>query len=73
MFPDTYPGNNILVGTDWVKKGERFNNVSTTMPVKLGVDRLIYRNIPLKYMTKVGILDRMYSETIKSKFFVTIP
>ena len=61
MFLYTYPGNNITEGVGWVKKGENYNNGSTILPVKLTVYGFFYHNIPLKYVTKVDILNRMYS------------
>ena len=59
MFPYTSPGNNIPAVTGWVNKVENFNNGSTTIYVKLDVDLLLYRNISLKYVTKVDILKIM--------------
>ena len=56
------PGNNIPEGTGWVKEVDKFNNGSTTMSVKLYDNGLLYRNIPLEYVTKFDILNRMYSE-----------
>ena len=37
------------------------------MSVKLDVDGLLYHNIPLKDVTKVEILNRMYSDKRKNK------
>ena len=45
-----------------MKKVEKCNNESTTMPVQLYVDGFLYYNIQLKYVTKVDILNRVYSE-----------
>ena len=47
-------------------KVEKYNNVSTIMPVKFDVDGFIYGNIPLKDVTKVYILNIMNSEPQKS-------
>ena len=61
VLPYTPPGNNILTWTGWVKKVEKCNSGSTTISMKLDVYGLFYHNIPLKYVTKVDILNRMYS------------
>ena len=66
--PDTSPGNNITSETGWVDKVEKYNNLSTIMPVKFDVDGFIYGNIPLKDVTKVYILNIMNSEPQKSDF-----
>ena len=62
---DKFPGNNILTGTGWVKKVDKCNNGSTKISVKLNVDELLYQNIPVRYVTRVDIVNRMYSETQK--------
>ena len=67
VIPYTSTGNNIPEETGWANKVEKCNNVSTTMSVKLDVDGLLYKNIPLKYVTKVDILNRMYSDPIKKR------
>ena len=67
VFPDISPGNNIPIETVWVKKVDKCNNVSTIMSVKLDVDVLLYHNIPLKDVTKVGILNIMYSNPQKRR------
>ena len=72
VLPYTSPGNNILVGTGWMKKVDKCNNGSTTMLVELDIYGLIYRNIPLKYVNNVEILNRMYSDPQKSENIVTI-
>ena len=64
VLPYTPPGNNKPVGNGWVKKVEKCNNVSTTMSVKLDFYEL---NIPLKYVTKVEILNRIYSDPQKKR------
>ena len=55
-----------------MKKVDKYNNGSTTMSVKLDVDGLIYHNIHLNDVTKVDILNRMYSEPQKTENVVTI-
>ena len=67
VFPYIYPGNNISVGTGWMKKVDKSNNGSTTMTVKLDFDGLLYHYIPLKYVTKVDILNRIHSEPQKNR------
>ena len=68
----TFTGNNIPEGTLWVKKIEKWNNVSTAMSVKLDVYEFIYHNIPLKDVIKVDIFNIIYSEPQKSENIVTI-
>ena len=65
VFPDTFTGNRIPEGTGWVKKVDKCNNGSTKISVKLNVDELLYQNIPVRYVTRVDIVNRMYSETQK--------
>ena len=69
VLPDISPGNNIPERTDWVKKVEKYNNVSITISVKLDVDGFLYHNIPLKDVTNVGIVNRMYSKPQKNRNF----
>ena len=66
VLPDTSPRNNIPSGTGWVKKVQKCNTGSNTTSVRLDVNVLLYHNIPLKYVTKVDILNIMYNETQKS-------
>ena len=40
------------------------------MSLKLDVDRLLYHNLPLKVVTKVDIVNRLYSEPHKNVNFV---
>ena len=56
-----------------MKKLEKCNNVSNTTSVKLDMDRLLYHNIPLKYVTKVGILNIIYNEPQKKRNFCDKP
>ena len=72
VFPDTPPGNNIPAGTGWVKKVEKWNNGSATLSVKLYVYGFIYHNITLQDVTRVEILNRMYSDPQKIEIVVTI-
>ena len=72
VLPDTFPGNNIPVGTGWVKRVEKWNNRPTTMSVKLDIDGLLYHNIPPKYVTNLDILNILYSEPWNKKNVVTI-
>ena len=56
-------------GTGWVNKVEKFKNRSTTISEKFDIYGLLYQNIPLKDVTKVDILNIMYSDpTTNSKF-----
>ena len=50
-----------------MKKIDKYNNGSNTIPGKLYVDVLLYHNITLKDLTKVDILIRMYSDPQKLK------
>ena len=63
VFSYISDGNNIPSVIGWVKKIDRFNNVLTTISVKLDVDGFIYHNITLKGVTNVDILNRIYSES----------
>ena len=67
VLPDASHGNNIMAGTGCLKKVDKCNNESTTMSVKLDFYVFIYHNIPLKILTKVDILNRIYSDKKKRK------
>ena len=67
VLPDTSPGNTILARTGWVNKVYKFNNVSTTISVKLYVNGFLYHNIPLEDVTKVDIIKIMYSDPQKKR------
>ena len=67
VLPDASHGNNIMAGTGCLNKVDKCNNESTTMSVQLYVDGFLYYNIQLKYVTKVDILNRMYSDPIKKR------
>ena len=67
VLPDTYPDNNIPSGTGWVTNVEKCENGSATLSVKLDVDEFIYQNLPLKNVTKVEILNIIYSEQQKKR------
>ena len=60
VFTNTSPGSNIPNGAVWLKKVEKCNNVSITTSVKLDADLFIYHNVPLKDVTKVDTLNRIY-------------
>ena len=51
------------------EKVDQCKNRSTKISVKLDVYGLLYHNIPLKYVTKVYMLNIMYSELRKIKHF----
>ena len=72
VFAYKSPGNNTPEGTGWMKKVDKWINGSTKMSVKFYVDGLIYHNIPLKNVTKVEILNTMYSDIWKIENVVTI-
>ena len=72
VLPDTSPGNNILPETGCVKKVENFNNGSTKISAKLDVDGFLYQKISMKNVTKVDIINRMYSDPPKKKNVVEI-
>ena len=63
VFPYKYPRNIIPSGTGWVNKAERCKIVSDRISGRLDVNRFIYHYMPLKDVTKVDILKRMYSES----------
>ena len=67
VLQDKYPISNIPEVTGWVNKVEKYKNGSTKISVKLDIDGLVYHNIPLKYVTKVDMLNRMYSEPYKKR------
>ena len=69
ILPDTYPGNIIHTGTGWVKKVEKCKNGSTTMSMKLDINGLICHNKPLKGVTKVDVLNRVYRNPHKKRKF----
>ena len=67
VLPDTSIENNTLAGTGWIKKVEKRDIGSTTVSMKLDGDGFLYHNIPLNDVTKVDILNRMYSEPQKKR------
>ena len=67
VLPDKSTGDNKLSGTSWVKQVDKYKNASTIISVRLYADGLLYHNIPLKYVTKVVILNRIYSEPRKKR------
>ena len=67
VLPHTSPANIIQTGICWVNKVEKCNNGSTKFSVKLEISEFFNHNIPLKDVTKVYILNRMYSESFVVK------
>ena len=67
VFPEKAPGNTRPAGTGWVKRIQKWNIGPTKISVKLDVYRFIYHIIPLKDVTKIDILTKIYGEPRKRR------
>ena len=69
MLPYKSPVDNKSTGTGWVNKIDQCKNLFTTMSMKLDVGGFLYQNITLEEVTKIDILNRIYSELQKNRKF----